>query len=179
LIIADTGEIENLVLNGDLELGVIGFRSSHENLLYYDLWKDELVLTIAADHRWSKKRSITLKELSEEPFILRESGSATLRIMDEYLKSAGLSGTDALNVIACLGTSTSIKEGIKSGLGVSILSRWALETEIKADILKIVKVKGLPAMKRAFYLIRDRRRITSPLCQAMIEFLRASPSSAS
>ena len=179
LIVADTGEIENLVLNGDLELGVIGSRSTCENLLHYDLWKDELVLTITADHRWSKRRSITLKELSEEPFILRESGSATLRIMDVYLKAAGLSGTDSLNVIACLGTSTSVKEGIKSGLGVSILSRWALGTEIKAGILKTVKVKGLPAMKRAFYLIRDRRRIASPLCQAMLEFLRSSPSSAS
>jgi DNA-binding transcriptional LysR family regulator len=179
LIVADTGEIENLVLNGDLELGVIGSRSSSENLLHYNLWKDELVLTIAADHRWSNKRSITLKELSEEPFILRESGSATLKTMDGYLRDAGHSGTNALNVIACFGTSTSVKEGIKSGLGVSILSKWALETEINAGILKTVRVKGLPAMKRTFYLIRDRRRIASPLCQAMLEFLRASPSSAS
>jgi DNA-binding transcriptional LysR family regulator len=179
LIVADTGEIEKFVFDGDLELGVIGSKSAYENLLHYDLWKDELVLTIAVDHRWSKKRSITLKELSEEPFILRETGSATLRIMDEYLKDAGLNGTKALNVIARLGTSTSVKEGIKSGFGVSILSRWALETEIKAGILKTVKVKGLPAMTRTFYLIRDKRRIASPLCKAMYEFLRASPSLAS
>jgi len=174
LIVADTSEIENLILAGDIELGVVGSKSPRENLLHYNLWKDELVLAIAANHRWSKKRSITLQELSEEPFILREAGSATLRIMDEYLKAHGLKGTNALNVIARLGTSTSVKEGIKSGLGISILSEWALETEIKAGILKTIKVKGLPAMTRTFYLIRDRRRIASPLCQAMLEFLQAS-----
>jgi DNA-binding transcriptional LysR family regulator len=174
LIVADTSEIEHLILAGDIELGVVGSKSPRENLLHYNLWKDELVLAIAANHRWSKKRSITLQELSEEPFILRETGSATLRIMDEYLKAHGLKGTNALNVIARLGTSTSVKEGIKSGLGISILSTWALETEIKAGILKTIKVKGLPAMTRTFYLIRDRRRIASPLCQAMLEFLQAS-----
>jgi DNA-binding transcriptional LysR family regulator len=174
LTVADTKEIETLVLKGDLELGIIGSKSPHKNLLHYNLWKDDLVLAIPADHRWSKERSITLQELSEEPFILREAGSATLSIMDEYLRDYGLGGTNALNIIARLGTSTSVKEGIKSGLGVSILSTWALETEIRAGILKTIKVKGLPPMTRTFYLIRDKRRIASPLCQAMLEFLLAS-----
>ncbi len=171
LAIADTKEIKNLVLNGDLELGIIGSKSPDDNLLHYHLWKDALVLAIPADHRWSKKRSITLQELSEEPFILREAGSATLSIMDKYLKDYGLGGVKALNIVARLGTSTSVKEGIKSGLGVSILSTWALETELKRGILKTIKIKELPAMTRNFYLIRDRRRTASPSCQAMLEFL--------
>jgi len=176
LTVADTKEIETLVLKGDLELGIIGSKSPHENLLHYNLWKDDLVLAMPANHRWSKKRSITLQELLEEPFILREAGSATLSIMDEYLRDYGLGGANALNIIARLGTSTSVKEGIKSGLGVSILSTCALETEIKAGILKTIKVKELPSMTRTFYLIRDRRRTASPLCQAMLEFLSAGVS---
>jgi len=171
LTIADTREIETLVLEGDLELGIIGSKSSLENLLHYDLWEDELVLAIPARHKWSKKKMVTLEELSEEPFILRESGSGTLRIIEKYLKASGFKGTDSLKTVACLGTSTAVKEGIKSGLGVSILSFRALETEIKVGILKTIKIKGLPPMTRSFYLIRDKRRTASPLCQAMIEFL--------
>ena len=47
------------------------------------------------------------------------------------------------------------------------------DTELKTGILKTLKLKGL-AMFRSFYLIRDRRRIASPLCQAMLDVLLAS-----
>ena len=173
LTIADTKEIEGLVLGSNLELGVIGSRSSHKNLVHYKLWEDELVLALPAKHRWAKKKEISVEELSEEPFIMREVGSGTLRIMEEYLRVSQSEGTDSLNVVAHLGTSTAVKEGIKAGLGISILSSRAVETEIKAGILKALKVKGL-SMSRSFYLIRDRRKIASPLCQAMLDFLLAT-----
>ncbi len=171
LTVADTKEIEELVLNGNLELGIIGSRSSQKNLIHHELWQDELVLALPSEHRWAKKKEISVEELSEEPFIMREVGSGTLRIMEEYLRVSQSEGTDSLNVVAHLGTSTAVKEGIKAGLGISILSSRAVETEIKAGILKALKVRGL-SMSRNFYLIRDKRRIASPLCQAMLDFLQ-------
>ena len=105
-----------------------------------------------------------------EPFILRELGSGTLKIMDDYLKASGLKGIEALNTVARFGTSTAVKEGIKAGLGVSILSARAADTELEMGILKALHLKGLH-MYRNFTLIRDRRRIASPLCRALVDFL--------
>jgi DNA-binding transcriptional LysR family regulator len=173
LTVADTKEIERLVLEGNLELGVIGSRSSQKNLVHHELWQDELVLALPAKHRWANKNEISIEELSEEPFIIREVGSGTLRIMEEYLKAYRPDRTISLNIVAHLGTSTAVKEGIKSGLGVSIISSRAMETEIKAGILKALKIRGL-SMHRNFYLIRDKRRIMSPLCQAMLNFLKGT-----
>jgi DNA-binding transcriptional LysR family regulator len=73
-------------------------------------------------------------------------------------------------VVARFGSSTAVKEGIKAGLGISILSSRALETELKTGILKALKIQGL-TMQRKFYLIRDKRRHVSPLCRAMLDFL--------
>lgn len=170
LTIADSIEIENKVLNGDLELGIIGSKSVHRSLTRDELWEDELVLAVPTQHRWAKRHGISPKELSEEPFILREVGSGTLKIMDDYLRASGLKGIESLEIVARFGTSTAVKEGIKTGLGVSILSSKALKTELKTGILKALKVKGL-SMSRKFYLIRDKRRTLSPLCHAMIDFL--------
>jgi len=170
LTIADTREIEGRILEGDFDLGVVGSKVSQRNLICHELWNDELVLAVPARHPWATKGEVTIEELSQEPFILREAGSGTLRIMSDYLKVPGSKGTDFLRVVATLGTSTAVKEGIKAGLGVSILSSRALDTELKAGILKTLKVKGLP-MTRMFYLIRDRRRMASPLCQTMVDFL--------
>ncbi len=168
--IADTNKIQKKVLEGELELGIVGSKSSDRKLLYQELWKDELVLAVPAEHRWAGKSEVSLQDISKEPFILREVGSGTLKIMEEYLKKSGLEGIGSLDIVACLGTSTAVKEGIKAGLGVSILSLRALNTELKTGILKALKVKNL-SMSRDFYLIRDKRRIASPLCQAMLDFL--------
>jgi len=173
LAIADTNEIENRVFKGELELGVIGSKSSHAGFLNRELWEDELVLAVSTEHKWAGRKEIALKNLSKEPFIFRETGSGTLKIIKEYFKMSGSDNIDSLNVVARFGSSTAVKEGIKSGLGVSILSSRALETELKAGILKALKVKGF-FMSRKFYLIRDKRRNISPLCQAMLDFLTAT-----
>lgn len=173
LTIADSGEIENRVLAGLLEIGVIGAKTLHPNISCQKLWKDELVLAIPAQHRWARRKAVSLKELRETPFILREEGSGTLKILETYLRESGEDGTNALQISAQFGSSTAVKEGIKSGLGLSILSARAIDTELKAGILKALKVKGL-SMSRNFFLIRNKRRIASPSCQAMLNFLLAT-----
>jgi len=173
LTVGDTVAIENRVLAGDLELGVVGSKGSQKNLIQHELWRDELVLTVPAGHRWAQEREVPVDALCEEPFIFREPGSGTFKILDGYLQSTGSAGLSALRPVACFGTSTAIKEGIKGGLGVSVLSSRAVDTELQAGILKALRITGLP-MYRNFFLIRDKRRIVSPLCQALIDFLLAT-----
>ncbi len=172
LTIADTDEIERRILHGDFDLGIVGSKSSHENLTYHALWNDELVLAVPRNHRWGKKREIDIKELSNEPFILREIGSGTLKIIEDYLDPSASKVVDSLQVIARFGSSTAVKEGIKAGLGVSILSSRAIETELETGSLKALKIKGL-SLLRKFYLIMDKRRTVSPVCLAMLDFLGA------
>jgi DNA-binding transcriptional LysR family regulator len=76
----------------------------------------------------------------------------------------------AFQVVARLGTSTAVKEGIKAGLGISILSSRAIDTELKLGIIRALRVKGIP-MVRSFYLVRDKRRVASPICQAFVDYL--------
>jgi len=170
LTVADSEEIERRVLDGEFELGVIGRKSSNKNLASHELWEDELVLALPSTHRWAGKKEVPIHEVVHEPFISREIGSGTLKSMEPYLQRAGLKGIDSLKVVARLGTSTAVKEGIKSGLGISILSATALETELKAGVLKALRLKGIP-MFRHFYLIRDKRRTTSPISRSLMDFL--------
>jgi len=170
LAIANSREIERRVLDGNLELGVVGSKSAHRNLVSHTLWEDELVLAVPSGHRWASKKEIKIRELPKEVFILRETGSGTLKIMEDKLGTGALKSSNSLNVVARLGTSSAVKEGVKAGLGISILSFRALETELKAGILKALKIKDFP-MTRRFYLIRDSRKIDSPLCRALRDFL--------
>ncbi|MBU4344916.1 MAG: LysR family transcriptional regulator [Proteobacteria bacterium] len=175
LAIADTDEIKRRILHGDFDLGVVGSKSANRELIFKELWNDELVLAVPRNHRWSKKGEIDIKELSNEPFILREVGSGTLRIIEEYLGPSASKIIDSLHVVARLGSSTAVKEGIKAGLGVSILSSRAIETELETGSLKTLQLKGI-SMLRKFYLIIDKRRTVSPICRAMLDFLVSTSS---
>ena len=169
ITIADTGKIEQQVLEGNFEMGIVGSKSLIKNLLYDQLWEDELVLAVPVGHRWAQQDEIGLDDIRDEPFILRENGSGTLRILKNYFRSAS-QNMESLNVVACFGSSTSVKEGVKAGIGISILSKRAMETELKAGILKGLKLKNL-SLYRNFYLILDKRRTLSPSGQAMKNFL--------
>jgi len=173
LSVADSVSIETEVSNGGLELGVIGSKTARKNLICHELWADELVLVIPSEHRWAGRETISVKALFDEPFIFREQGSGTFKIFDKYLQSEVTGGLSALKAVARFGTSTAVKEGIKAGLGVSILSSRALETELASGVLKVLRVENLP-MRRSFYLIRDKRRVPSPLCGALCDFLLKS-----
>lgn len=172
LRIGDSDEISSQVSDGNLELGIVGSKGRSKGLIYKEIWEDELVLVVHPSHRWSGRRSISLKELCQEPFVQRESGSGTRQMLERSLRSLHSSGLDAFRVVAQLGSSTAVKEGIRNGLGVSILSRRAVVSEVEAGTLKIVPLSKLP-IRRSFFLIRDRRRTQSPLSRALFEFLQS------
>lgn len=168
LTISDTGEIENNVLNGEFELGIVGSNNSIKNLVYKDLCDDELVLAVPAKHHWANIKEVQIDMLFDEPFILRETGSGTLEIINQFFTSLS-KDIESLNVVARFGSSTAVKEGIKSGLGISILSSRAIDLELKTGVLRKLNIKDL-SMLRKFFIIKDKRRTFSPLCKVIADF---------
>jgi len=171
LRIGDSDEISREVSQGALEFGVVGSRGKVKDLAYKEIWKDELVLVVNPGHRWAQQLSVSTRDLCQEPFIQRESGSGTRQILERRLRSHSVR-SDAFRVVSQLGSSTAVKEGIRNGLGVSILSRRAVEAEVKAGSLKTVPLENL-SLERSFLLICDRRRTLSPLARALFAFLQS------
>jgi DNA-binding transcriptional LysR family regulator len=70
-----------------------------------------------------------------------------------------------------MGSTAAIIQGIKSKVGISILSTIAVAEELKAGTLKALAIKDLN-LKGGFYLIRHKQRSASPLCRAFNNFLK-------
>ena len=171
LSIADTRQIIKAILCGDLELGVVGAVSTNSSILQTHLVEDEMCLVVPARHRWSGKKRVTTKQLFTEPFIIREHGSGTLKSIQTSFSEAGLSVND-LKVVARIGSTEAIRQGIKNRMGVSILSAIAVSDDVAAGNLKTLAIDGLN-LKRAFYLTHHRHRSLSPLCRTFIDFINS------
>jgi len=170
VLVADTDGVLAQVAAGELELGVVGAEPEGEHLRSSPLWDDELVLAVPSDHRLAGQDVVGLEALASEPFVLREPGSGTRRALERALAAAGHDGTEALDVVAELGSTAAVKQGILHGLGVSVLSARAVELELAAGAIATLGIEGLE-LGRRFHLVSDPRRTASPLGERFAAFL--------
>jgi DNA-binding transcriptional LysR family regulator len=170
LIIADTQRVIAAILEGVVEVGVVGAESRDKNVLQERLAEDQMRLIVPARHPWGSKKKILLDELLDEPFIVRERGSGTLKSIQESLRPQGRS-VEELNIVAEMGSTEAVRQGIKDGIGVSILSTLAVSDDLKSGALKALSVEGLD-LTRGLFITRHRQRSLSPLAAAFVEFLK-------
>lgn len=170
LSITDTMETLERIARGDLELGVVGAYMPHLPVLYDPFIDDELVLVVRHDHPWLQQESVPVEALLTQPFLQRERGSGSRLVVEQSLREQQLD-VARLNVVAEMDTTEAIKQGVKAGMGVAIVSRLALTDELRAGSLRVVPLAGL-GIRRSFYVVRHKNRVMSPLCQTFVHFFR-------
>ena len=167
VVVSDSQEITRMVLEHELLLGVVGAKPKSSMLEHYAFASDRLVLACRPDIA-PQGASIKPSDLARLPFIMREEGSGTRRVMLEYLAEKGIH-QDSLKTVAVLGSTDAVKQALKAGLGVSVLSKIAIDEELASGALVELKPAGL-SMKREFYLIKHKRRdLPTPYKQFLAE----------
>jgi len=169
LLVGDTSEIISHILSGRAELGVVGAPAGNKQIEQISLLEDDLRLVIPSQHRWSRRKTVTLTELTHEPFIIRERGSGTLRSLVQILQQRG-HDISAFNVVAEMGSTEAVRQAVKSRVGVSILSALCVADDVQSGKLKTLLVEDLN-LKRHFYLTTHKQRTISPLGRMFSEYL--------
>ena len=172
LQISDSEDVTSKILERKLELGAVGKQIENAKLEYKKLAADEIVLIVGPNHRWANRNFITLDELKDEPFISREQGSGTRAVAEQALKNKGIKRED-LNVVMELGSTEAVKMGVEAGLGVSFISKWAIDKERKLGLIKTVRVKGL-AIRRNFYIVALRKGPRRLAVQTFMNFISSN-----
>ncbi len=141
----------------DLDLDRIRFRDN------------PLVCVASVLHPLVGKKGLSLAALRSERFVLREPGSGTRRRMDQYFASRGFKPDVRME----LGSNEAIKHVVAAGLGISIVSREALDVAPELDRLAILDVEGFPLPDEWFAVVVRGRRL-SPVAAAFLAHVRAS-----
>jgi DNA-binding transcriptional LysR family regulator len=168
----DSQEVLNMVLDRGVEIGCIGKEPFNRKLMAQPVWSDRLILVVPKHHRWIRKGSIDISELLLEPFVLREKGSATRDVFEVYLKEKKSISLQQLNICGELGSSEAIKEAVIAGLGVSVLSVYAVKRELASRLLYEIPITYF-RMERKFYLIYLKSFDSRPHHQTFVNFLKS------
>lgn len=152
--IDDSKSVLDGLTNNQLYLGVVGAKLPSSRLQFHHFASDELILAAAPISGVAAK--ISVEELCQLPFIVRENGSGT-RKSTEILLDQQDHSLEQLNICATLGSTAAVKEAIKANLGVSIISRYGVQEDLDSGKVCEIQVQGLSLM-RDFYIVTSKKR---------------------
>lgn len=170
LVVHDTAEVVSAVESGAAQLGVTGGTVRGARATFEELGTDELVVIAPPESPLAKRRSLTLADLADETWVMRESGSATRQSGEKLLREHGVN-PDELRVATELGTGEAIVCAVEGGLGIAIVSRYVAEKAVALGTVAIVRTAETPA-SRPLYLVLPRGTL-SRAAEAFLEHLRA------
>ena len=171
LHITNTPGVVGRLLQHEIDLGFVGDPLDHEELNVLPFRRDEIVVFARPDHPSARSSGVSAAELAGAGFVLREMGSATRKRAEEGLRDLGVS----YNVVMELGSNEAVKRAVAAGLGLGMLSRFALDAEVASGAVSIVNVPALQC-QRWLYLAHNRRAHLTRAQQAFMAFaLESAP----
>jgi DNA-binding transcriptional LysR family regulator len=171
LKIADSKEIVQYVLQDTIELGMTGAKLNHNFLSYDKYGEDEIIVVAPSSHPLTRKKKVGIEELLKEPWIIREEGSGTQMAVENALRKKGKS-LKQFNVVMEIGSTSSVKEGVKSRLGLAFISKRAAKEELNQNLLSRIDVEGIDPIFRQIFIVTHRGRTLSPIGMEFLRFLK-------
>jgi DNA-binding transcriptional LysR family regulator len=169
LEIAGTREVLGRLLDGGLDLGVVG-EAPFDPALHAELFRTEtLLLIVAPGHSLAHRRRVTPHDLQAQPFVLRERGSSTRAVLERALTANAIQP----RVVMELGNTEAVKKTVAAGLGVSLVSEHAVELEERAGVLVTRRIPELDP-RRGIYVVRRRSLRLTPLHQRFLDALKGT-----
>lgn len=169
LKVSNSEGIVRMVENNVIDLGVVEAQVGNKNLIVESCRPDHLVAVVPPDHKEAKKKSLTVEDLINYPFISREEGSGTREVINEYLHQFK-SGVE-LNISMELGSPEAVKGAVEAGMGISVVSRATVQKEVLLGTLVAIPLD--PPMERPFSFVYQKQKFRARVIEELLQFARA------
>lgn len=157
-VINKSSVIEQMLLDNSIDLGLIEAHPSHPDLAYEPFMQDELCAVVPPSHPLTMQKKVSLPQMLQYPFLIREPGSAVRKILDAYFSLEQLSP----HFLWESASTQAIVKGVEAGIGVSILPYLLVEKELKAQTLIRVPLKQ-PIRRDLNIIYHKSKFLTVPL----------------
>lgn len=148
--IGNTANIASLVDSHQLDIGIVEGNFKNQGLIQDVFAEDEMVIVACPDHPLIRAGNRDATILERQTWLMREHGSGTREATETLFQKLDISPSHRMEY----SSTQPIKESVEAGLGISLLSKWAIQKELKYGDLTIIEQKGLP-LKRSFSFIRQ------------------------
>lgn len=169
----DSRSVTEKVAEGLADIGVVGMKPASSDITAEPFCEDSVVIITPVREQFltmKEQHSATLEKLFEQPVILREKGSGSLKAADTFLANAGYSGGD-LHVAARTNDPEAIKNLVVSGLGISMISSKAAEDYSRENRLLVFSFPEISS-RRQFYILKRKKTVLPECVRDFVQYLR-------
>jgi DNA-binding transcriptional LysR family regulator len=152
--------------NNEKDLVIMGRPPEEMDLITEAFMENPLVVIAAPDHPLAQRTELSIKELKNETFVLRESGSGTRIAMERFFAGQGIQLQTGMEMTS----NEAIKQAVEAGLGLGIVSVHTLPLELETKHLVILNIKEFPIL-RHWYVVHRRGKRLSPVAEAFRKFV--------
>ncbi|ALN71226.1 LysR family transcriptional regulator [Aureimonas sp. AU20] len=131
LTLANTATVATAVSDGSADIGFVEGAVAQDDLIQRVVARDELMLVVGRAHPWSSQPDVEPSRYASQAWILREPGSGTRAEFEAHVGNAGVARQD-LRILLELPSNEAVLSAVATGLGVSILSRRAVQSALAA-----------------------------------------------
>ncbi len=153
------------VLNGSVDVGLLGGKYDNDKLHYIPLLKEKLVLITSKQAEI--KHPINIQEMIKYPFVMRNSDSGTYAMLGKFLKKHHIS-KDQMNIIAHTDDSQCLIQMVIQGIGISVISEIVAQEYSTNNIINMYELEDLTD-ERYFYLVFNKNKTLSMVSKLFIE----------
>ncbi len=170
VLIRNTHEVENAVVDGEVNIGLVEGPTQHPALVREPIDQDRIVLVVASDRLPLPLDASGRLNLRAINWVIREAGSGTRRGLEDLAAREGLSFDD-LNIFLVLPSNEAVREAIEAGAGATIISRHVVASAVAAGKLTEIPIE-LP--QREYALVCHRDRYATLAQQALVAHLKGA-----
>lgn len=167
LLAVNRMQVREALLTGQADLGVVSQLWENDVLEGEPLLDNEYCCVIAPKHPLVARQPLTCEHLRKGPLLLREVGSGTREAADSVLSPLGILPDLEM------ASNGALKRAVAGGMGLTILSKHAVQLEMALGMLQTLEVEGFP-VRRPWQVVWARERLLSPATQAFRQFLRTA-----
>lgn len=147
--IGNTDEVVKHVQFFKADIGLIEGNTNEKDLIIQPFMEDELTIIATSDHPLKKVKVIEIEDLQDEIWISRERGSGTREYLEHVIRTNGLK----MNRLMTISSNQGVKETVMNGLGISILSIYAVKRELEQGTLIQLKPKNELFKRKFSYVV--------------------------
>ncbi|EKN71061.1 LysR family transcriptional regulator [Neobacillus bataviensis LMG 21833] len=166
--IGDSKKILDKLLDHQIDVGIIGLEQESTKLQFRPIATDSLVLITPNGHSMIHSDDPEFKQIKQYDFVLREQGSGTRKVMEDYLSVHECSLSDLHSVVS-IGSTEAVIAAVEAGLGISFISKLAALPAAKAGRIQIIE-KFEPYL-RNFYFTSLTDTVDRPIIKEFTELL--------
>jgi LysR family transcriptional regulator, low CO2-responsive transcriptional regulator len=143
--------------DSNTDLAITGQPPDGVDVVALDFKDNPLVVIASPRHVLAGQPHVSMARLAEEVLVMREPGSGTRAAVEREFAAHALT----IRAGGEFSTNEAIKQAVRAGLGVAVVSAQTIELELQTGCLVLLAIEGFPIVRHWYVVHRKQHRLSA------------------